>query len=416
MPVDLLREIVFRWSEPDPRHVSLLSSAGATAVVPDAPNEAFQNACTQAGIRIIDKAMLSPSNLAGFGAASKSKTAILSDGLWPGITNPAAKNGEEPEASASRDPWVDANGYLVDCLKALYPGRPPLLGYLPPEKTDKMLPFESLELALMEAWASGGNYIMTVEPRYRRELLSQNAKALEAWKSLGRTAKWLRANQALFQGEVMPTIATLVDGEEASTELVNLMYRRSVSPRLISVERVPSPDPACLELVAADVKGMDGPLREKVLAHAKAGASVVITAKPDPGWTKIKSQEDRDFYQLGRGQVVAYHEAIADPNEFALDVIDVISHRSRAVRIWNANSAITLATLPPRNVPAKALMIAINYGSPAHDVQVRIQGVYGSATWVRPDGASTTLKASKRGTMTEVFLPDLNRMCVVQFS
>ena len=94
---------------------------------------------------------------------------------------------------------MDANGYQVGYLRALYPDRPPVLAYLPDKLGDRDVPYDSLELALIEAWVAGGNYIMAMEPHYREALLRKDAKAVAAWKQLGRTAQWLTENIELFR-------------------------------------------------------------------------------------------------------------------------------------------------------------------------------------------------------------------------
>ena len=67
---------------------------------------------------------------------------------------------------------------------------------------DRMIPFESLELALVEAWAAGGNYVLALEPKYREALLRGEQKAMTAWRSLGQTARWLREHASLFRQPV----------------------------------------------------------------------------------------------------------------------------------------------------------------------------------------------------------------------
>jgi hypothetical protein len=50
------------------------------------------------------------------------------------------------------------------------------------------------------------------------------------------------------------------------------------------------------------------------------------------------------------------------------------------------------------------------------EVQARVQGHYTKATLLRPDGASIPLAPAKRGSMTEVQVPELRRLGVVVFS
>ena len=150
------------------------------------------------------------------------------------------------------------------------------------------------------------------------------------------------------------------------------------------------------------------------MAHADAAGGIVIVASGQPWWRvaglkQVRSEKDREYYALGKGQVVAYRRPIADPSEFALDVIDIITHKRRAVRIWNAPAVIALAT-------GGRLLHLINYGSPIDmDVQARIQGHFTKATLMRPDAAPVSLAPAKRGTMTEVQVPALKRLGVVVF-
>lgn len=344
-------------------------------------------------------------------------------GLWPGIRRPPTTPGRGDEtASASREPWVDANGYQVGYLRALYPDRPPVLAHLPDKLGDRAVPFDTLELALVEAWVAGGNYILAVEPNYREGLIKKDAKALAAWEQLGRTAQWLKENIALFRQPSLPIVTALVEPAGFTPEIANLLYRRNASPALASSSAVPAPDPEKrLALVAANLKPPAPDVAKRILAHADAGTTVVVAALPAQTWWKVdglkqvRSEKDRDFYSLGKGQVIAYRRPISDPSEFALDVIDIITHKQRAVRLWNAPAVIALATASPK--PGERLMSLINYGSPVDsDIQARVYGHYAKATLVRPDGAPMPLKASKRGMTTEVEVPELRRLGVVIFS
>ena len=151
---------------------------------------------------------------------------------------------------------------------------------------------------------------------------------------------------------------------------------------------------------------------------------MVVDAPGSDAWWRaaglkpLRNQQDRDFYTLGQGQVVAYKEPIADPSEFAFDVIDFVTHKRRAARLWNAPSLIALATAAPASGPARGavLLHVLNYGAPIDsDVQARVQGVFAKATLLRPDGSPIPLKTAKRGTTTEVFLPELRRVGTVVF-
>jgi hypothetical protein len=380
MPVDLAKDIVIRSDNPDAAELALFKQAGLTPI-------------SDAEIRSL-------------------KLPEHGDGLWPGIARPATVEGRGDEtASASREPWIDANGYKVGYLRALSPNRPAVLHYKPDKLGDRAVPYDSLELALIEAWDAGGNYILAMEPNYREALRRNDPKATAAWQQLGKTAKWLRENIALFRQPTVPIVTAVVDEGEESAEIVNLMYRRNVSPAIVSASAIPARDPAKrLAVVAVNLKT---PPRD-VMKHAEAGATVVTTTAP-AGLKQIRSDEERVFYSLGKGQVVAYKKAIEDPSEFALDVIDLVTHKRRTVRLWNAPAVIATATDSPR--PGERLVHLVNYGSPIDmETQTRVQGHYTKATLLRPDAAPVTLQAAKRGTMTEVQVPELKRLGVIVFS
>jgi len=321
-------------------------------------------------------------------------------GIWPGIRS-AAKKGDDDVASASREPWVDANGYLAAFQKAL--GLPALLGhtYKNPEYG---VPFDSLELAFIEARVNGGNFILSVEPRYREALTAGDAKALEAWQSLSRTVAWFRQNEPIFAAPTLPIVTCLVEPGFPTSEIANLLYRRGAGPALSA--RVPAPNPDKIQLlVAAGLKEVPPAAYD----HAAAGAIVVTDSAPSKAWKTVKSDTDRTIFAHGKGQIVAYHKRVQDPSEFALDCIDLLTHRRRAARLWNAPSAIPLATAGGR-------LHIIQYGGPIEtETQARMQGTFKSATLLRPDAPPLPLKIYSRGTTTEVFPPAIHRLAVVQF-
>ncbi|MBI1895229.1 MAG: hypothetical protein HYS04_01640 [Acidobacteria bacterium] len=423
MPFDLSRDLVIRWDGPQPAHVSLLRRLGVAAVLLPAPDRAFSEVCASAGIATLAPPELQFVRLSELGGANAAANFVLTDGLWPGVTRPPSVAGRGDEtASASREPWVDANGYLAGYLRALRPGKPPVLGYLPDKLGDRAVPYDSLELALIEAWTAGGNYLLAVEPHYRAALLRKEAKATAAWEQLGRTGQWLRQHVALFRQPCLRTITVLVEPGAATAEIANLMYRRNASPLLAPASDPPPPHPAgVLALIAANLKAPSAASARRILAHAEAGSTVVVAAPPSQPWWKtpalkqLRSEPDREFFALGKGRVVAYRRPIADPSEFALDVIDILTHKRRPVRLWNAPSVIALATASP--VPRELLLHLVNYGSPIdNDVQARVQGHFTKARLLRPEASPLPLQTARRGTTTEVFVPELRRLGVVAFS
>ena len=380
-----------RWPEGEPKPEALFQQAGVDAVVGSTLPEGLP--------------------------------ATVDKGLYPGIRTPGTRvDWVEDVGSASREPWIDSNAWLVSCQRALEPDKPVVLGYQPNQNAgvaaDRMLPLESIEIGLMEARAMGGNWIAAPDERFRRLLAGNDTAAVEAWKKFGVFAAWLKANKNLFGHPMFATITALVD-QGMSQEYANLLFRRGASPKLVRAADVPAPSAECLCMVAAGIKTPDAALQTKLLAHARAGAFLVVDARGENAWwrqTEIKpakEQADRTFFTLGKGTVVAYTKAIANPSEFALDVIDLVTYRNRPIRAWGAGTVVYTASR--RGTEALATMM--NYGrSKMYDVQLRIRGRYKAAVLHTPEGAAKTLEARGREAMTEVFLPELGRMGVVVFS
>lgn len=400
------RRIVARWDPADASSVPLLAEAGVEAVSAEAPGEAFARACREAGIDLLAPGSLAFADAASLDGAPPEKTLAFTGGVWPGL---AAFDGM---AGASSGPWVDANLHWAGWLRALYPGRDAYLAHAP-ESGERILPYDSLELALVEAWVMGGNCLLAPPAALREGLLRDDARAREAWQRLGRTTRFLRRHEALFGQPVFPNLTVLVEAGEATAELANLMHRRSLSPALAPAADPPAPDPRILVLVAVDIAEPPPATGRRILDHARAGATVVVNGKwwqATAGLSRLGEEEDRDILRLGRGKVAAYHDAIGDPGEFAYDVIDFVGQDRRAARLWNAAAAIGVAS-------GNGTLCAVNYGRSMErgGALARISGRRRRARLLCPEAESTLLDPKPRGSGTEVEIPPWRRLAVVVF-
>jgi len=232
MAVDLSSELILRWDGAAPEQVPLFKIGGVTVLWTNGHSAALDRACGTEGIRVLgshDVQLLAPARL---GEATSEAAVVVKDGVWSGASMPK----KEPAviAGPSVRPWVRANGSLIGYLQAIYPERPPILGYSADAeagvKPDKPPALSSLELALIDAWAAGGNYVLTLTPEHRQDLLRAKREALAAWRGIGRTARWLRRHRALFRFPTMPNITLLVESGDTTAELANLFYRENASP------------------------------------------------------------------------------------------------------------------------------------------------------------------------------------------
>jgi hypothetical protein len=422
MGVDLSGNVVLRWDSTS-NCAALLEPGGIDAVWLQAPDDALERACRAAGAQAVPPAGIRVLPLEQAGQVKPGDSAAIKAGVWPGA-QAASRGGGAVVASATARAWVDANGYLIPYLRALYPGHPAVLAYQPDRDagiaSGKVIPYESLELALVEAWCAGGNYILAPDAPFRDALLAGESRASSAWKQLGRTARWLKQQRDLFRRPPLNTITVLVEPGDASAEIANLLFRHSGSPDLISAARVPPPDPARRPVVvAAGLSKITAERGRALLAHARAGATVVADGCEEQTWWRSPGMkperrfEDREFYKVASGCLVAYRQPISDPGDFALDVLDLAGAR-RPVRVFDMSAAV--ATVTQGASREGATLTVVNYGYQSRsETMVHVNGVFASATLMRPETDPAKLRTWRRGGSTEVMIPGLSRVAVVVF-
>ncbi|MGC8794557.1 MAG: hypothetical protein ACP5U2_14320 [Bryobacteraceae bacterium] len=459
-----MTSLMIRWPEADPRAVPLLGEAGTAYVwLPwDAPGDcrAFVEACHRAGMRVI--AELGPeqagkageARAAGFegvaweaGGAQEKEVrdvaakhagwemfllldparigwpveparAVLRAGLWPGSRRP-----EPGEASATQHAWLDANVHLIAWLRAHFPARPAILGYRADEAAGlargQRVPFWTSELSLAEAAVAGGSVVLSAPDAFREALLAGQGMAREAWQSLARTARFLRDHAAEFQRPVASRVAVIAGDLEECGEILNLMFRHNVTPAVLPASR---PGPLGQFRVVAGA-GL-GKYREAVrssLEFARAGGHLLVApaAENEPAWwkapglRKLRAEQERDVYALGRGLITVYRAPVADPGEFALDVIDALGWRTRDLRIWGADALIGLLHRQPDGSVSLEL---VNYGGKAGDFLVRLEGHFRRALLRQSGAAPVELRAAIRGSGTEVEMPRISRVASLLLS
>jgi len=233
MRVDLWNQIVLRWDS-DSNCAALLTPGGIDAVWLRISDDRIAAAYRAAGAETLGADAIRLLGRDEAGPAPSGDFAALKAGVWPGAHASSRSADGSPVAGASQRAWVDANGYLVSWSKALYPDRAPVLGYVPDSDAGiaqgAVIAYDSLELALVDAWAAEGNYLLAPDASYRNALMRGDPAAMAAWSRMGRTARWLKDNQSLFRQPPSSTITVLVEPGEATAEIAALLFRHSASP------------------------------------------------------------------------------------------------------------------------------------------------------------------------------------------
>lgn len=303
--------------------------------------------------------------------------AVLISEIWPGLRATSTSS-----ASASERPWLNANLHLYAWLRARFPSRPALLACVPDNPSAR---YDSVEVGLAEAFATGGNQFLTFPDSYRAALLAQQPRAQTAWRSLARLTAFVKQHAGVkrqLDGARAGIVAGPLDEVE---EIFNLAFRNNLSPRPISPS-APLPPVGFLSVANTPVEKQD---TQRLLTFVGNGGTVLAT--PPDWWSaharKVRSEESRDIFSTGKGTIYAYKEAIIDPAEFSLDLRDMegvdnpggFGLQGLDFRLWNVNTA--LGTLH-RPAPGKLVLILTLYGNVVdHDFLVGVRGKFRSATF-----------------------------------
>ncbi len=456
--VDPAGDVLMYWPSPDVRSVGLFHSAGVNAVVvpfDETGNAApFLGACRDAGIAVLaelDTASPGPElekrlnrlHAAGFagaviGAAGdpdswksflKRKNgldlflylkpeqvewdvapahAVLRYGRWPGIHAP-----DPTLITATTSYWVDSNLNLFAYLRARFPDRAAVIAYRPDEKAgvskDRRLPYASVETALVEARALGGNVILSLPDHYRRALLADEPRAVAAWTSFGVTARFLRQNTTWLRSPVASRVAVIASTLENSEEILNLLYRHNATPVVIRPGEISLVRPESYRVLVTPGVTLSRAQRAAALDFVRHGGWLftVPADETKPGWWQgmaglalRQKEEERDLYGLGSGSIAAYKESFVDPGEFALDVIEAEGWSSRDLRIWGPGAVIGILHRQSNGTVSVELL---NYGSrPRGGFLVRLEQAFQKAIFQQPGAEPVELKVPYRRRGTEL--------------
>ncbi len=164
---------------------------------------------------------------------------VLGDCPWPRV-DAGGKNGAT--AGPTGLPWIETNGWRVRLARALTPDKTVWVRHAKlPEKTAVPLSSETYALAVADAAAHGGRWLVELDVELRRKLAAREPRGLAAWRELVSTAEFFErhADWASMQPQGALGIVSDFAGanEFIGTELLNLLGRRQVGYRIIPAQR-----------------------------------------------------------------------------------------------------------------------------------------------------------------------------------
>jgi hypothetical protein len=339
-------------------------------------------------------------------------------GDWPGVQM-SAHGGDRASAGPTGAPWVDSNGWKVRLEAALDPGSSVWVD-APPEAP--RLAAGAYPLAVADAAAHGGRWIVTLDDALAAGIANAQARALDRWKELGAATAFFSGHAAWLDCEPMAVTGVVSDfagpNEFLSRELLNLLARANQQFRIILKDSAGrSSFQGLRALLYADAAAPAPGLRREVLAFVEAGGLLIA----GPQWGPIGGAGDLvaghpryNVRPLGKGRIAAAKSEPDDPYILADDSVLLVSHRYELLRFWNAGAVGSYLTAAPDGKSAVAHLIFYASQGP-RDASVRIAGRYRSArlwTLDRAEPRRMELHADRDG--VELHLPPVNQYAAIE--
>ncbi|HEX8984077.1 MAG TPA: hypothetical protein VF767_01545 [Bryobacteraceae bacterium] len=305
----------------------------------------------------------------------------IADGVWPSIPSKDSAEGGPTGA-----PWVDSNGWMVQMGRSLALGKTVWVNAVPP-KEGTIRP-EHYELAVADAGAYGGRWVVTLDEKLSAALAARNPKALETWKGIARTTAFFEAHRDWADFPPCANIAVVSDfsgpNEYVGQELLNLLPRRGVPYRVIDRPRAAAaPLDGLAGILYPDQQAPDAALRQRLSEFVAEGGVLLANAGwPAPqGVVPSKDVFGRwKIYASGKGRLAIAAEAGLDPYLMAGDAQLIVGRRHDLVRYFNFGSLNGYYTASPRTAVLHVLNYAANSGSDMVSV-VLMRSCRGARLW-----------------------------------
>lgn len=364
-----------RWPRAwkDPPSLDLLKGTAVNCLFVDRNDdlEPIVARARQAGLTVADAAGL-PAGIA------------VVDGEWTGIKLNQAGATDTVAAGPTGNPWIDSNGWKIRLAAALQPGKGIWVAATPQE--GRLLP-SSYVMAVADAAAHGGRWILEIDDHLAAGIADRNAEALTTWNQLTRTAGFFSARNSWsdFLPEALLGVISDFSGsnELLSQEILNLAARTNLQYRILLTTKVSSASLQGLRAVLyADAQPPAPDLRKQILAFVQSGGLLITGPAWGPLPGKPASNDQYPGYiwrTLGQGKVAAAPTEFEDPYAVVTDAVLLISHRHDLLRFWNGGAVSSYFTMDAGRKLAVAHLLFYSTSRSGSAPTVRVAGKYRTA-------------------------------------
>ncbi len=393
----------------DPSLLGLLKSTAIDYVVVEKGPE-FESVRAQAlraGLKIADP------------DAAPAGVSILK-GEWPGVHMTRGAGGGAG-AGPTGAPWVDSNGWNIRLSSALHPESAIWVDARPPQENFRSTP-DTYLLAVADAAAHGGRWIISLDDGLAGRLAANDAAALATWKRITTAAGFFAAHKEWADYAPVAVVGVVSDfsggNEFFNQELLNLLARAGEHFRIVPKGSAGASSFAGLRAVIyADAEPPAAELRQHILAFVEGGGLLITGPKfgAAPG-TPVKGDSHPRYAlrSVGKGRIAMANVDPDDPWLMANDSVVLVSHRYDLVRFWNGGATGSYFTETPDG--KKAVVHLLFYSNRGPDsASVRVAGRYRSATATTVDvPVVPKVEVRVEKDALEVHLPQVSQYVALQ--
>jgi hypothetical protein len=337
-------------------------------------------------------------------------------GKWPHVRSNwvTNTNGMLQVSSRTAQPWVENNAALVRIAQVTQPGSTPLLIYpwqpITASEIDEGPATEDYLVAIAEAGSVGADLVLPLHERFEKSLLLGIPTARAGWTAI-RKAILFYAWDLPERFQRTANIGVVTADAMRWFEVMNLLARHNLSFDLLPKEKFAARDVSAFDLLI--VLDQPSPKELDILtAFARNGGTVVLGAglTGSPSWhtaAPIAKTAQQVIYAVGAGGggVVEMLQPIANPDEFALAMRQLLGREKRVIEIWNGITVLAAHYAGPDH--ETVMLTMVNYAHQEMPVQLRIAGKFSAVRYESPDDQPALLPYQQRDGFTEFVVPAL---------
>jgi hypothetical protein len=318
---------------------------------------------------------------------------------------PSARNLADMgiRATASAEPWIDSNIWLVRATRSGDRSRPVWVHQL----AEPAVPRDPIR-SVADAAIGGGRWIVALDEELRAQLFRREAGALETWRQV---AAYLRFSEDHAEwrsfvpyGNLALVVDTASETPEISHEYLNLVARRQVPYRIVPRSALSPEALAGFQAVLAMDADPPTAAERKLLREFAEKGGLVIAPQ---SWGNAPKEDSYAEIPLGKGRVIVYKGETPDAGTVARDLLELLAPEAMGLTVLNVPSTLASVSLEPSG--KRALVQLLNYATePSPRITVRFNGIFRAARLYTPEGAPVDLKVrAAANNRTEFVIPVL---------